>query len=94
MKYAPNIDFHFERIAVTPEQIDELALPTRPPKASNHDAGLRGGHVEVDALPPAYLRELVRDRIQRHVDKSKLSALLVAEASERDVLMRMVGEAG
>jgi hypothetical protein len=43
--------------------------------------------VELDAIEPNQLRALVQETIERH-----LPALKAAERSERDVIMRLVGE--
>jgi hypothetical protein len=78
---------HFERVAVTPAQIIEYALPTRPTKTTSHGRGLHHGEsVEVDALDPSDLLLLVRDRIAQHVDPQRLQAHRVAEESERKLL--------
>jgi hypothetical protein len=45
--------------------------------------------VEVDALEPAVLRQLVEAAILRHVDQRMLEVTRVAEASERAVLARV-----
>jgi hypothetical protein len=53
---APDAEIYFQRIAVTPEQIEELELPTRPTKTS--DTRSKGfGHVsvELDAIKPKML---------------------------------------
>jgi hypothetical protein len=52
---------HFERIAVTPEQIELYDLPTRPTKQADTRAkNLVGESVEVDAIPATILRQLVQ----------------------------------
>jgi hypothetical protein len=86
-QFAPEAEIHFQRVAVTPEQIRDLDLPTRPTKTkgNRHAKGWRGGDsVEVDAIPPRTLRELVRNCIEQHIDKRKLAALKRTEAAERE----------
>ena len=63
-KLAPDAEIHFERVAVTlPEQITQWDLPTRPTKASDsRSKGFGDISVELDAIPPDQLRELVRSR--------------------------------
>lgn len=83
------LDFliHFERVAITPRQIIEYALPTRPTKTTSHGRGLHhGDSVEVDALDPDDLRGLVRGRIAQHIGPDRLRAHLAAEQSERQLL--------
>jgi hypothetical protein len=55
-----------ERIALTEAQIAEYRLPTRPTKRQGNTHALRfeGDSVELDALPSATLRDLVRDCIE------------------------------
>lgn len=91
----PEIVAHvnFERIAVTPEQIEDLGLMTRPTKKSDtRSRGFKGESVEVDAIPAATMRQIVEDAITRHVDQDRLRILKVAEESERTLLYRMAGE--
>jgi hypothetical protein len=80
-----DIDLVFQRIAVTPEQIVELGLPTRPDKTNT---GF-GDCVEVDAMPSSTLRDLLRTAIERNIDPEALRLTKVAERSERDVLARI-----
>jgi hypothetical protein len=85
-----DIDLTFERIAVTPEQITELDLPTRPTKQSDTRAKkFIGDSVEVDAIPSSTLRDLVRDSIEKWIDRGLLSITKVAERSERTILARI-----
>lgn len=89
-EFAPGIGFEFERLAVTPEQIDEYQLPTRPTKQSDsRAAGFDGESVEVDALASPVLRDLVRAAIEQWIDPEALSLIQIAEDSEREVLTRI-----
>ena len=89
-QYAPNVELHFERIAVGPVQIYNLNLPTRPTKKSDSRAkGFHSESVEVDAIPPAILRALVSKVITRHVHRDSLEIVLAAEESERNILAKM-----
>jgi len=87
-RYAPGAEIHFERPAVTREQVQEWNLPTRPTKQTDTRAKKFGSDtsVELDAIPAAKLRELVREVIERHVNQEKLKILKVAEESERGFL--------
>ena len=78
---------HFERLAVTCEQIDTFHLPTRPTKTSDsRAANFDGGSVEVDAIPPNTLREIVKNAISQHIDPEALRLHRIAEDSERQGL--------
>ena len=86
-EYAPNVDLHFERIAVTPEQISEFNLPTRPTKKSDsRSKRLAGESVEVDAIPAGVLRTIVNQKITAHIDDGALNVVTTAEESEREIL--------
>jgi hypothetical protein len=47
-----------------------------------------GTSVELDAIPAGRLRGLVRESVERHIDKQQLNLLRIAEASERDLLTK------
>jgi len=88
---APGADTTVERLAVSREQIDRWQLPTRPTKATDTRAGkFRQVHgtesVELDAIPPDTLRQLVKEAIESHMDTWELQQLKMAEKNERDAL--------
>ena len=93
-EFAPFAEVHFERVAVTPEQIRAWNLPTRPTKRSDtRSRAFRGESVEVDAIPPGQLRDLAEQCIEGHVDRHRLAALQLAEESERELLTKMAANA-
>jgi hypothetical protein len=84
---APHSEIHFERIAVTPEQIERYNLPTRPTKASDSRSKNFGDRsVEVDAIPPDMLTGIVQECILRHVDEDAYHRMREVEAQERETL--------
>jgi hypothetical protein len=84
---APEADITFERIAVTPEQIEAWNLPTRPTKASDTRAKNFGDiSVELDAIAPDDLRSLVENAINEHLPQDQLEILKIAEQDERKQL--------
>jgi hypothetical protein len=89
-RYSPASEIHFERVAVTREQIERWNLPTRPTKQTDTRAKKFGSatSVELDAIPARQLRELVRGCVERHIDQAQLSLLRVAEKSERELLTK------
>ncbi|MER8661877.1 hypothetical protein NKH34_12125 [Mesorhizobium sp. M1148] len=88
---APAAEIHFERLAVWPSQIARWALPTRPTKQSDTRAKNFGDvSVELDAIPPHQLRQLVERAINRHLPQDELRVLQAAEQSERLLLKTMV----
>jgi len=91
-EFAPEADVEFARIAVTPEQIEQLELPTRPTKASDSRAAkFDGESVEVDAIPARTLRQIVREAIEQHLDAGALALTRIVEAEERDGLEALAG---
>lgn len=87
---APEAEVHFQVVAVTPEQIRELKLPTRPTKGTDaRAASFKGRSVEVDAIPPPKLREIAETCIVRHIDEHQLEATRRIEAQERETLERI-----
>jgi hypothetical protein len=88
-RYAPGAEIHFERPAVTRDQVERWNLPTRPTKMTDSRAKkFLGTSVELDAIPARQLRELVRSCIEQHVDQEQLAVLRAAEESERETLGR------
>lgn len=81
-----------KRVALTESHIRRYRLPTRPTKrdGNTHAAGFEGDSVELDALPPRVLRDMVHKVIEQHVSPVATEALRAAEDSERD-LLRMWG---
>jgi hypothetical protein len=75
----------FERLAVTPEQIEAWNLPTRPTKASDSRAASFESDVsvELDAIEPDQLRALVRKAIERHMPPKLFKKLKRIEERER-----------
>ncbi len=88
--FAPNIDIVFERIAVTPGQIIEMNLPTRPTKATDSRAkAFSGDSVEVDAVPTSVLRAIVAEAIEVHIDPDTLDRTQMVEEQERRGLLAL-----
>lgn len=91
---APGAEIHFERLAVTPDQIERWRLPTRPTKTTDSRAkGFGDISVELDAIEPDILRDVVSDAIQRHLPRREFDVLMVAEDSERELINGLVGMA-
>ena len=86
-------EFEFVWLAVTPEQIAELELPTRPAKTKGNTHAKnwkRGqGTVEAEAIPPETMRFLIRDAIERHIPPGHLNRMRIIEEEERETLARI-----
>jgi hypothetical protein len=86
---APDAEIHFERLAVLPDQIERLALPTRPTKTTDsRSKGFAAESVELDAIHPDLLRRIVSCAIEEHLPEHQYKVLMVAEESERQFLQR------
>jgi hypothetical protein len=89
---APNADINFERIAVNVGQIAAWHLPTRPTKTADTRArGFGDISVELDAIEPNRLRDLVKSAIERHLPPAQFATLKAAEKSERALIAGLVG---
>lgn len=70
--------FELHRIALTMAQVEEVQPPPNPAKTSDSRfdgyAELYGDESwELDALPPAYINELVTGMIEKHIDHNMLA---------------------
>jgi hypothetical protein len=105
--FAPEADIHFERIAITPAQITEFALEsalrdtkTKDPRYQwfrdkyQNEAIISGGRfsVELDAIRPNLLRNLVRGVIERHLPRKVLDDTNAEGEREKAQLGRMMDE--
>lgn len=72
------LDIRFSRLAVTPEQIAELGLPTAPAKPTDRRS-FEGETVQAEAIPPEVLAEIIRDGITTRIDQDILDGALERE---------------
>jgi hypothetical protein len=87
--YAPSAEFYSEQVALTREQVTEYKLPTRPTKFEHNNHARKFSDVEsveLDAMDPEILRDLLKAAIERHIDNQALKVMLEAERSERAIL--------
>ena len=96
-KRAPEVEVNVTRLAVTPEQVETLRLPTRPTKttdarAAKFEAQYGTASVELDAIPPSTLRRMVGDAIAQHADRDQIERLKQVERLERESLARVWGD--
>lgn len=85
-EYAPHVELHFERLAVTEEQIKRWNLPTRPDKVTDEPV------VELDAIDPRQLRKLVKDAINRHMSDKKYEELIAIQEREEERLREIIDQ--
>lgn len=89
-----NVPVSFYQLGLTVEQVEELDLPTRPPKRTSK-ADQRWPYpyaAELDAIPPDVLRSMVRTAIEQHLPARELEQMKRVEQMERETLFQFVGE--
>lgn len=84
-----NVPLEFRRIAITPKQIAEFDLPTKPRKKGDKRSQHVRETVEAEAMPANLLRELVRSEIQDYLPGHALEVTQIAEQSERRHLINV-----
>jgi hypothetical protein len=80
------VQLHFDRIAITPEQVNALDLPTKPRKAGERRAPHVLETVEAEAMPAGLMRELLRAEIEKFLPTGALESARAAEQSERSLI--------
>lgn len=88
--FAPSANIHFESIAVTDKQIKDWSLPTRPSKTTDTRKFNSKYSVEVDAIPPKILKDLVRNVIEKHIDTHQLQQIKIEENSQKETVKYMI----
>lgn len=78
-------DVEVKRIALNPDQIEELGLPGVPPKSTDsRTANWSGGDVvECDAVEPKTLAKMCKDAIAEYFDKDLYAELMEKESEEK-----------
>lgn len=90
-EFAPEVEINFRRVAVLPHQISGWDLPSRPVKRTDSRArNWTGECVELDAIDPRQLRQLVRGCIEQHIDRHTLIAHKAIEEAERLTLQSLL----
>ncbi|MDO5643880.1 MAG: hypothetical protein Q4G26_16020 [Paracoccus sp. (in: a-proteobacteria)] len=79
----------FTRLAVTPEQIEELGLPTAPPKATDRRS-FEGETVQAEAIPPDVLTDILRRAIDWRQDPTIYMEVLEQEDTDREEIRAWV----
>lgn len=63
----------FRRLAVTPDQVMEMRLPTAPPKSSDNRS-FEGLTTQCEAIPPGELNKIAREAVEAEIDFDVLNA--------------------
>lgn len=76
----------FTRLAVTPEQIAEYALPTAPAKKNDNRSFDGDGTVQLEAFAPDVLAKIVEDAVRSRLDDDAYQVVLAAEQDARETM--------
>ena len=88
---APELTFW--RVAITPQQIVDHALPTKPVKATQSRKRYDiADTVEAEAMRPDTLRQIVADAFEPMIDQKQMTMMRAIEASERHGLRQRWAE--
>jgi hypothetical protein len=84
-EYTTAKHFHWQRVAVTREQIEAWSLPTAPPKTSDSRSKKFDDTrtVELEAIRPDHFRVLVEGVITQHIDEEELERRKTVEDAQR-----------
>lgn len=80
---------HVERLAITPEQITELDLPTKPRKSTEKRKQEIEATVEIEAMPVNILRSELRRTVESYLEPRALEIVKSIENSERIDLLEL-----
>jgi hypothetical protein len=92
LEWGTDVDFpEVRRVALTMEQVEELDPPPNPAKLTDSRAGAYIAEYgyeswELDALPPQYLDDLVREEIAREVDDDVMEEHVARQEAGRETL--------
>jgi hypothetical protein len=92
--HLPSHEITFHRIAVNLEQIQQMGLPTKPPKKGDTRGGFTGRTVEAETIPAGVMRRLLREKIESFIPEQEWKAIKVAEESERGYLWSLAETLG
>ena len=84
------LDVTFTRLAVTPEQMIELALPTAPAKATDNRA-FEGETCQAEAIAPDDLARIIQEAIDERLDLDAYADVLGREQAIREDLAGRLG---
>lgn len=85
----PNVYLDFRRLAITPEQIEEMDLPSKPRNQNDKRAAHLLETVEAEAMPARTLRQLLAREVESFLPPGALEATRAAEESERGFFTRL-----
>ena len=94
-KTQDSLTLHLPPLLLTAEQVEAYSLPPAPAKRSDSRAAAfiakHGDRaVELDALPPNVLQDLVREALEENVDKSEWERHQDLEEQDQAELQRII----
>jgi hypothetical protein len=92
--YAYDGDVSFTRLAVLPEHIEEMGLPTAPPKKTDNRSFDGDETVQCEAIAPDVLNEILRDAIESRMDMDVYNDVLEREVQTQDALVEELESIG
>ena len=84
-----DVEMDFVRLGITPEQIDQYQLPTKPRKETDRRAQHVKQTVEAEAMPADIMRALLREAVEALLPPDALAVAKVAEKSEQAYFRRL-----
>jgi hypothetical protein len=76
------------RVAINQKHIAQYGLPTRPPKGKRRGEAVEHA-VDIDAMKPRAIRELLTAQIETLIDYTQLVRLKAVEEAERETLRQL-----
>ena len=92
-RHLPGLEIALHRLAITPEQIEQYRLPTKPRKTREKRRPDIEQTVEAEALPAGTMRALLRDAVDGYLDPGIRQRLRVSERAQRESLLSLRGPA-
>jgi hypothetical protein len=90
LRYLFKCNISFQQLAINEAQIKQYNLPTRPTKSTNKSSVFTDSRsVELDAIDPAVLKDLVEQAIKKHIDWTKFNEIKKEEEKEIVILKTM-----
>jgi hypothetical protein len=91
LKDSEKVNFHFERVAILPEDIEKYNLPTRPTKKTDsRSANFEGESVELDSMDMRIIKQRVLDCIMENVPGELMEEALANERADKERITNFI----
>lgn len=82
------VQVEFERVALTEDQVDDMGIPTAPPKKTDsRSKNWDGDTAQLEAIPPDVLSQMAIDAVTSTIDLDTHQELLDREGKIRKKLI-------